>query len=179
VLDLSKLEAQELRVQAESFVLGDMLKAVYSTFKPSVEAKGITLSLTVDDALPSMVVGDSFRPQQVLRNLLSNAVKFTETGEISISVQRLDQGVSDKTTHENKQQPEQSTNNSVKVRFSIKDSGIGIDADTQENLFEPFIQADSSSTRQYGGTGLGLTISRRIVELMDGEIDVESTPGKG
>ncbi|MEO0767981.1 MAG: histidine kinase dimerization/phospho-acceptor domain-containing protein, partial [Cyanobacteria bacterium J06649_4] len=80
VLDLSKLEAQELRVQAEPFVLGDILKAVYSTFKPSVEAKGITLSLTVDEALPSVVVGDSFRLQQVLRNLLSNAVKFTEAG---------------------------------------------------------------------------------------------------
>ncbi|MEN8444030.1 MAG: response regulator [Cyanobacteria bacterium J06555_13] len=109
-----------------------------------------------------MVQGDSLRLQQVLRNLLGNAVKFTEQGTIQLKAEKL--------AH---------ANGRLTLRISVSDTGIGIDSAAQANLFEPFIQANHSSTRQYGGTGLGLTISRRIVELMDGEIGVESVPEKG
>ena len=162
VLDLSKLEAQELRIDRKPFNLTALLKATFANFAPSAEEKGLSMTLEVDDTLPTLVVGDSFRLQQILQNLLGNAIKFTAEGSIQLRSQRI-----------------QATRGKVIVRFSITDTGMGIHADAQENLFEPFIQADNSSTRQYGGTGLGLTICRRIVELMQGEIGVESEPNQG
>ncbi|MBE9062451.1 chemotaxis protein CheB [cf. Phormidesmis sp. LEGE 11477] len=162
VLDLSKLEAQELRIDCKPFDLTDLLKATFANFVPSAEEKGLTMTLEMDPTLPALVVGDSFRLQQILRNLLGNAIKFTAAGSIQLRSQRI-----------------QVTSQTVTVRFSITDTGVGIYPEAQENLFEPFIQADNSSTRQYGGTGLGLTICRRIVELMSGEIGVESEPDQG
>ena len=162
ILDLSKLEARELKIEESPFDLPDMLEIMRANFGPNAETKGTTIQLDIDDTLPTVVVGDSFRLQQVLRNLLSNAVKFTEQGKIEIKAQNISQ-----------------TRSSVTMRVSIIDSGIGISPDAQDNLFEPFIQADSSSTRKYGGTGLGLTISRRIIELMNGTIGVNSLAGEG
>ncbi len=168
VLDLSKLEAHELRIEAKPFGLPEMLKTMVLNFKPSTEAKGLDLRLTTSDSLPQTVVGDSFRLQQVLRNLIGNAVKFTAEGYVELQVTRISAAVNVPSTSQN-----------CYLRFSVQDTGIGIASDNMANLFEPFIQSDASSTRQYGGTGLGLTISRRIIELMDGRIDVDSTLDKG
>ena len=162
VLDLSKLEARELRIERKPFDLISLLRSTFANFVPGAEEKGLTMELEIGSSLPTLVVGDSFRLQQVLRNLLGNALKFTAQGSIQL-----------------RSQPIKTTQTTVEVRFSITDTGVGIEADAQENLFEPFIQADNSSTRQYGGTGLGLTICRRIIELMDGEIGVDSQPTVG
>ena len=162
VLDLSKLEAQELKIEKRPFSLLEMLTLTLANFEPSAEAKGLSLSLELAENLPNNVIGDSFRLQQILRNLLSNAVKFTAQGSVVL-------GASCQTQSEGM----------ATIRLYVRDTGIGIDKSKQADLFEPFIQSDASSTRQYGGTGLGLTISRRIVELMDGEIGIESALGEG
>ena len=162
VLDLSKLEAQELRIESRPFNLSDMLTTMLSNFAPNAESKRLELALAIAPDLPHNVVGDSFRLQQVLRNLLSNAVKFTDTGSITLGADRLSQQADNAT-----------------IRLFVRDTGIGISPEDQADLFEPFIQSDTSSTRQYGGTGLGLTISRRIVELMGGKIGMESALGEG
>ena len=163
ILDLSKLEAQELRITCKPFNLSDLLETTFANFVPAAEEKGLEMKLEMDNSIPELVVGDSFRLQQVLRNLLGNALKFTAKGSVCLRSQAV----------------EATPSEPAKVRFSITDTGVGVDTSAQENLFEPFIQADNSSTRQYGGTGLGLTICRRIVELMDGEIGVESELDKG
>lgn len=157
ILDLSKLEAHELEIRPQTFKLRPMLEELVSTFRPSARKKGLELQLDMDERLPNAVEGDSFRLAQVLRNLLSNALKFTEKGSIILRVTQLND-----------------SSDTAELRFSVKDTGIGILPEDQVNLFEPFIQADGSNTRQYGGTGLGLTISRRIVELMGGEIGIDS-----
>ena len=163
VLDLSKLEAKELKIDCQTFDLVNMLETTLSNFSHAAEGKGLLLKLETEDSLPRWVIGDSFRLQQILTNLLGNAIKFTNEGEITLSVKTLSEETSDQ----------------EKLRFSVSDTGIGIRPEKQSELFEPFVQADASSTRQYGGTGLGLTISRRIVELMGGEIGVKSQKGKG
>ena len=167
VLDLSKLEAQELRIKSRPFNLLDMLTTTLANFEPHTESKGLSLRLALADSLPTNVIGDSFRLQQVLRNLLSNAVKFTDSGCITIGAELL--------SLEDGSQSERT----AWVKLYVRDTGIGIAAADQADLFEPFIQSDSSSTRQYGGTGLGLTISRRIIELMGGEVGMESALGEG
>ncbi|MEL7353389.1 MAG: chemotaxis protein CheB [Cyanobacteria bacterium P01_A01_bin.116] len=171
VLDLSKLEAHELKIQPEPFDLPLMLQAIISSFRPNVEAKNLSLELTIASGVPTTVIGDSFRLQQVLRNLLGNSLKFTQEGSISLTVEPQTVANTQPTKPRAKQQ--------ISLRFSVSDTGIGIEPAAQADLFEPFIQADNSSTRQYGGTGLGLTISRRIVELMEGRIGVKSKPAKG
>ena len=162
VLDLSKLEAQELKIENHPFNLIEMLETSLANFQPNAESKGISLALSLDEHLPENVIGDSFRLQQVLRNLLSNAVKFTDEGSITLGARARSQ------------RAEIST-----IYLFVRDTGIGIAAENQADLFEPFIQSDASSTRQYGGTGLGLTISRRIVELMGGRIGMDSMVGEG
>ncbi|MEM9946569.1 MAG: response regulator, partial [Cyanobacteria bacterium P01_D01_bin.36] len=166
VLDLSKLEAQELKIHLEPFNLHSMLDQLRASFAPAIAAKGLSLQLEIDSTLPQMVIGDSFRLQQVLRNLLSNAQKFTASGHIHLKAERH---------HKHDAPPNEAT----AIKFSVIDTGIGIRADAKDQLFEPFVQADASSTRQYGGTGLGLTISRRIVELMNGTIGVDSILDEG
>ncbi|MDB9524923.1 chemotaxis protein CheB [Oscillatoria sp. CS-180] len=171
ILDLSKLEAHELRIESHAFNLKHSLHSLAEPFVHQAEQKGVQFTTEIDDAVPQTVLGDEFRIQQVLRNLLSNAFKFTETGEIRIAV--VIEQASEKATA--------SEANPTKnaLIFRVIDTGIGIEPEVQSKLFEPFIQADTSTTRQYGGTGLGLTISRRIVELMEGQIGVESVPGEG
>ncbi|MEL6160626.1 MAG: chemotaxis protein CheB [Cyanobacteria bacterium J06554_11] len=172
VLDLSKLEAKELKIDCKPFNLSTMLRTALSNFTHAAVQKGLTLDFQSIGEVPEQVVGDSFRLQQVLLNLLGNAVKFTEQGGIVLSVERLD-------SLQHNTPREVASAATARLRLSVRDTGIGIPPEDQADLFEPFTQADTSSTRQYGGTGLGLTISRRIVELMDGEIGVESRLGEG
>ena len=162
ILDLSKLEAQELTIRSHSFNLREMLAGLISSFEPSAADKQLQLQLAVDETLPTFVTGDSFRLAQVLRNLLSNALKFTEKGSVVLSASCLERSP-----------------DTVKIRLSVQDTGIGISPENQASLFEPFVQADGSDTRKYGGTGLGLTISRRIMELMGGKIGFESQVDQG
>ncbi len=161
ILDISKIEAGKLKLEAHDFALGTLLDHVRSMIFDSANAKG--LKIQVDgDHVPLWLNGDSTRLRQALLNFASNAVKFTEHGCIYLRAKLLEENDHD-----------------LLVRFEVQDSGIGIDAESLERLFHAFEQADASTTRKYGGTGLGLTISRRIAELMGGEVGVESTPGVG
>ncbi len=162
ILDFSKIEAGKLNIELVDFNLDDVLSNVSNIIGVNAEEKGLEIIYTVGRAVPIYLIGDPLRLGQVLLNLANNAVKFTESGEIVISIELLD---------------EQSHWNVLK--FSVQDTGIGLTESQKSQLFEAFTQADSSTTRTHGGTGLGLTISKKLVELMGGEIGVESEPGKG
>jgi signal transduction histidine kinase len=163
VLDFSKIEANALRLQEESFSLREMLSEVTKLFLPQARGKRIELTCSVADDVPATVRGDSGRIRQILTNLVGNSVKFTEQGEVAVKVTRGPV-----------------SQQKVQLIFEISDTGIGIpEYISRKSLFEPFFQADGSLTRKFGGTGLGLTISKQLIELMEGDIDVQSTPGKG
>ncbi|HMP79211.1 MAG TPA: ATP-binding protein, partial [Pirellulaceae bacterium] len=162
VLDLSKIEAKRLTLSAHPFDLRHMVGDAIRLFAPQAHSKQIELSLRVMPNVPSVLVSDENRIRQVLTNLLGNAAKFTEGGEIAVVVSVTEQ-----------------TGNRLRVHFSVRDTGIGIPQDKLHDIFEPFRQADGSTTRLYGGTGLGLTISKRLVSLMGGELSVTSQPGQG
>ena len=162
VLDFSKIEAGKLTLEAVTFSVDEFLAQIVDLFAAPAAEKGIALRRWAAPDIPRQVSGDSLRLGQVLINLISNAVKFTEDGEIRIGVERV--GEDDR---------------GVELRFSVADTGIGIEADLAGRLFEAFTQADGSTTRRFGGTGLGLAISRRLVEILGGEIGVESEPGRG
>ena len=163
LLDLSKVEAGKLALETINFSLAGCLATVESVIRVTATEKGLDFSVTVAPEVPTQVIGDPFRLEQVLINLLGNAVKFTDQGEVSLNVTATFAGAAE----------------SVLVTCTVRDTGIGMTADQMENLFQPFTQADSSTTRRYGGTGLGLSISSQLVELMGGEIRVESEPGRG
>ncbi|HEY4365253.1 MAG TPA: ATP-binding protein [Bryobacteraceae bacterium] len=162
ILDLSKIEAEKLALEHAPFVLSDLVKEVLAVVAPQAAARGLELSKSIAPGLPSTWIGDVARLRQVLLNLLSNAVKFTKRGSIALRVAARDL-----------------TDESAELCFSVQDTGIGIPLDAQRTIFEPFTQADNSTTRRYGGTGLGLTISRRLAMLMGGRLDLDSEPGKG
>ncbi len=163
VLDISKVEAERMVLEDEPLQLGNVLANLHSILGHKAAAKGLALDVDLPDALARMPLqGDPMRLGQVLVNLAGNAVKFTAQGRVVIRV-RLDG----------------ETNETARVRFEVVDTGIGIDAPVLGRLFRDFEQADNSMTRKYGGTGLGLAISKRLVELMGGRIDVESSPGAG
>ena len=159
ILDFSKIEAGRLDLEAVDFELRPLVEDVVSLLGGAARGRGLEVVAWVDPALPRGLHGDPHRLRQVLSNLVSNAVKYTERGEVVVHVRP---GAGSST-----------------VRFSVRDTGIGVTPEQRTRLFEPFQQADASTTRRYGGTGLGLTISRQLVELLDGVIDVESTPGVG
>ncbi len=161
ILDFSKIEAGKVEIQSSEFCLNDVLQDVSKLMAPLAKEKALELSLSIPE-IPHLLVGDPLRLEQVLINLISNAVKFTEQGEITLSIKILEQ---------------ESTR--IWLQFYVKDTGIGIDLKQQQRLFQPFTQVDSSHTRRHGGTGLGLTICRQLVEMMGGQIWVESAPGKG
>ncbi len=163
VLDLSKIEARELRLNQNVFQLNNLGENLINLFATQAEEKGLKFAIEIASNVPKNLVGDDFRLQQVLSNLISNAIKFTDSGKVLVNIDCDSDAVK----------------SPVKLNFSVTDSGIGIDPNLQENLFKPFTQADGSTTRKYGGTGLGLTICRRIVDLMGGKIRVESKPGSG
>ena len=160
ILDYSKLEANKVTLETTSFNLRELLDSVIRLMEKPAESKGLRLSLQIEPAVRLAVRGDPVRLRQVLTNLLSNAVKFTERGSVSLSVSRRGE-----------------TRSQHELRFEIVDTGIGIAKDAR--LFRAFSQADASTTRLYGGTGLGLVICKRIVDLMGGTIGVESEPGRG
>ncbi|MDP1827602.1 MAG: ATP-binding protein [Archangium sp.] len=157
LLDLTRLEAKKLAVDAAPFDLGAVLADFEALARPLSARKGLGLVITKGPGVPQVVRGDGMRLTQVLTNLVNNAIKFTDVGEVRASV-TLEAG---------------------RLRFEVRDTGIGIAPEVLLRLFRPFEQADGSSTRRYGGTGLGLAISGQLVGLMGGRIEVKSTPGKG
>ena len=159
LLDFSKIEAGKLDVDAHPFALLPLIEETVELLAPRAQAKGIEIASFVDDRLPRELVGDAARIRQVLLNLAGNAIKFTERGGVAVIVE----------PHEFEDA----------IRFSVRDTGVGIAPEDQARIFRDFEQADGSSTRKFGGTGLGLAISKRIVERMGGAIDLESEPGVG
>jgi signal transduction histidine kinase len=158
MLDLSKIEADRLEVRVEPLALEPSLTEVVNQLKPMANNKGLRLVLEMEDSLP-MVLADSHRLRQVVINMVSNALKFTENGGVAIRCTLLE--------------------HSDMLRIAVSDTGIGISPAVLDYIFEAFRQADGSTTRRFGGTGLGLTIARKLVELQGGEVCVESTVGQG
>ncbi|GAB4448842.1 MAG: hypothetical protein Kow0031_31340 [Anaerolineae bacterium] len=162
ILDFSKIEAGRLELEEVDFDLRQVVEQLADIMAQRAAAKNLELLLDVPPDIPTGVRGDPLRIRQVLVNLVGNAIKFTDHGEIVVSVERLgEQG------------------ERVHLRFAVNDTGIGIPAEKQAHIFNSFAQADGSTTRKYGGTGLGLTISKQLIELMGGRIWVESQPGRG
>lgn len=170
ILDFSKIEAGKMELERASFSLEALLNVVLSIMTEPAERKGIKLTLSIAGDIPPVLVGDSVRLTQVLLNLMNNAVKFTAAGEVSLEV-RLDQA--------EPTQPVGNDTQAVTLAFNVKDTGIGLTPEEAAKLFQPFAQADTSTTRRFGGTGLGLAICRQLVQLMGGRIGVDSVPGQG
>jgi signal transduction histidine kinase/CheY-like chemotaxis protein/HPt (histidine-containing phosphotransfer) domain-containing protein len=162
ILDYSKIEANRLELESVGLNLKEIVDSVTRLLARNAEAKGLRFSASIDPNVRLAMRGDPVRLRQVLTNLVSNAIKFTERGSVAIELKKR----GDTRTHS-------------ELLFSIRDTGVGIPSDTQAKLFKPFAQADASTTRVHGGTGLGLVICRRIVELMGGQIGVKSEPGRG
>jgi signal transduction histidine kinase/CheY-like chemotaxis protein len=162
ILDFSRIEAGRMTIDPIPFDLPNTVDEVGTLIADKAAKKGIELIVRYAPGVPRRVVADAGRIRQVLLNLLGNALKFTDQGYAMLSLERIDEG-----------------GPLARIRFSVEDTGIGIEADKLESVFEKFTQADGSITRRYGGTGLGLSISKQLVELMDGEISVQSTPGRG
>jgi signal transduction histidine kinase len=162
ILDFSKIEAGKMDLEIVHFSLRNSLEQTIKTLKLRARQKGLDLTLRVEPPVADLVAGDPIRLRQIILNLLGNAIKFTSSGEVTLSVQQASQD------------DEQTT-----LQFTVKDTGIGIPKERQKEIFSAFTQADGSMTRKYGGTGLGLTISRRLTEKMGGQIWVESEPGNG
>ncbi|WP_089937248.1 hybrid sensor histidine kinase/response regulator [Candidatus Entotheonella palauensis] len=162
ILDFSKIEAGKLELDWVDFDLRDMVEELVTLFAERAHRKGLELVCVLEDTAPSVVRGDPARLRQILMNLLSNAIKFTEQGEIVVNVT-----------------VEDTSAESARLRFRVRDTGVGMTAEVQTRLFEAFTQADSSTTRRYGGTGLGLAIAKQLAEMMGGAIGVESAPNQG
>jgi PAS domain S-box-containing protein len=162
ILDYSKVETGKLTFELFDFDLIETVESVLEVLAESAYGKGIELACEIPLRVDTQLRGDPGRLQQVLTNLVSNAIKFTERGEVVLRVGK-----------------ESETGTDVELRFDVQDNGIGIQREAQTRIFQPFTQADGSSSRKYGGTGLGLSIAKQLVEKMEGQIGVESTPGKG
>jgi len=167
ILDFSKIEAGKLELETVDFDVRDVAEEVAELLAGRAHAKGLELACQVDDDVPAVLGGDPGRLRQVLINLVGNAVKFTEHGEVLITVKRA---ADDRTSP---------TSDRTVLRFAVRDTGIGITQEARGRLFKAFSQADGSTTRRFGGTGLGLVICKQLAELMGGEIDIASRPGCG
>jgi signal transduction histidine kinase len=162
ILDFSKLDANKVPIDTAPFSIEDLLARVRSLFLASAKAKDLQLNLSCELEPKTQLIGDFFNLSLVINNLVGNAIKFTEHGSIDLSIQKL--------------KLEKST---LTLRFTVKDTGIGISQEAQKQILEPFAQADSSISRRFGGTGLGLTISSRILELMGSKLNIQSVDGHG
>ncbi len=162
ILDFSKIEAGKLGIETTDFRLDEMLTSVVNLTGQKAHEKGLEFLIDAPSSVPQYLRGDPLRLSQILINLLGNAIKFTESGEIRLKIELLEQ-----------------TGDRLELEFTVQDTGIGMTPEQAAKLFQPFTQADMSTTRKHGGTGLGLTISRRLVELMGGRIWFQSEPGSG
>jgi CheY-like chemotaxis protein len=162
ILDFSKIEAKKLDLESLDFDLSRLLADCTAPLAARAHEKGLELLCVADPAVPTALRGDPGRLRQVLTNMAGNAIKFTHAGEVAIRVSLVERGADE-----------------VILRFSVRDTGVGIPRDKQGLLFDKFTQVDSSTTRRYGGTGLGLAISRQLAELMGGDVGVESEEGRG
>jgi signal transduction histidine kinase len=162
ILDFSKMEAGKLSLEIVNFSLRENLEHTLKPLTIRAQQKGLNLSLEIDPQIPDQVASDPSRLRQIIVNLVGNALKFTSTGGVRVSVHRDQQDAA-----------------GTLVRFTVQDTGIGIPAERQKEIFSSFTQGDNSTTRKYGGTGLGLSISQRLTEMLGGRIWVESEPGKG
>jgi signal transduction histidine kinase len=162
VLDYSKIEAGKLEIEHIEFTLDQVLQNVANLIAEKATAKGLELLFDIDSLLPQRLVGDPLRLGQVLVNYANNAVKFTATGEVTIEMK-----------------VREVTDDEIMIYGAVRDTGIGLTAESMGKLFQSFQQADSSTTRHYGGTGLGLAITKQIVQLMHGEVGVDSVLGEG
>ncbi len=162
ILDLSKIESGKIKIEHIPFSIQDTLELVITTLKHKADEKGLILSSKIDSGVPLTVKGDPVRLYQVLMNLVGNAIKFTEQGRVDVNV--ITAGRSD---------------GQIPIRFDVADTGIGISEENLSKIFEKFTQASSDTTRKFGGTGLGLTISKQLIEIQKGHITVWSRPGEG
>jgi signal transduction histidine kinase/CheY-like chemotaxis protein/HAMP domain-containing protein len=162
ILDFSRMEANHLKLNVQTFKLRDLIESTINLLSSQARQKNLGLFSVIDPLLPDLLWGDSYRLEQILINLVGNAIKFTNSGEVRIFVEMTDYNEGECT-----------------VKFSVSDTGIGIEPEHQNKLFNPFVQVDSSNTRRYGGSGLGLAICKRLVEKMQGNISVRSQLGKG
>ncbi|MEX1031986.1 MAG: ATP-binding protein [Cellvibrionaceae bacterium] len=162
ILDFSKIEAGKLVLESHNFNFRKHIERVVEKFQPIAKRQALDFEVTIDPAIPIFLDGDSTRLRQVLIGLLSNAFKFTKSGSVGLYVNQIP-----------------SSGEAITIEFIVEDTGIGLDAEQVDKLFDPFTQADNSSTREYGGTGLGLAIARQLVKMMGGDILVSSQPGEG
>ena len=162
ILDFSKIDAGRLELESVAFSPAGCVREAIQTLSGTAHQKGLQVQSVIGPDVPERMLGDPTRLRQILLNLIGNAIKFTERGSITISTIA-----------------EQHEESEIKLRFSVQDTGIGIPAGKEDCIFEPFRQADGSTTRKHGGTGLGLAICSRLVEMMGGRIWVESAPGLG
>jgi signal transduction histidine kinase len=162
VLDFSKIEAGQLELDTQPFDMRQTIREVMLLLTPKAQEKGLELRTTYAPDEPSQFAGDAGRLRQIVVNLVANAIKFTEQGQVQVEVHSISQD-----------------EHQAHMRITVQDTGIGISPEVQQRLFQPFTQADNSTTRRFGGTGLGLAISRRLIKLMDGRISVTSEPRKG
>lgn len=176
ILDFSKIESGMLLISPHSASIRESIYDIASIVAPKAKEQKIALNVNISPNTPSRVMIDDHRLRQVLMNFMSNAVKFTTEGAVTLSIDTLGDI---KPVNESSPNAEENHTHSVKVRFSVQDTGIGIDEKQQKQIFEPFAQEDDSTTRQFGGTGLGLAISTQLVELMGGKIQLDSVKGKG
>lgn len=176
ILDFSKIEAGRMDLEEAPFVLRQTIDSVVDLISPRANEKNIELAVLVDPAVPVAILGDETRLRQVLSNLMSNAVKFTDDGEVELNVRAE---WLDKPAESAPADPAEQPGGRYKITFSIRDTGIGINSEQKARLFQPFSQGDASTTRRFGGTGLGLVISQRLVEMMHGEIWVDSESNHG
>ena len=162
ILDFSKIESGRLEIERTPFRLGDVLDNLSTIMSANAQEKEIELIIAMPPGRTRTLKGDALRLGQILVNLTGNAIKFTERGHVAVSISVISE-----------------SDNEITLRFSVSDTGIGIPAEKQEEIFAPFLQADNSTSRRYGGSGLGLTISKRLVEAMGGELHLTSVPGSG
>ena len=162
ILDISKIEAGKMKIEEHPFKFMEVVDNIRDLMMPRVNEKGLKFIISVSDSVPDTVVGDKLRISQILYNIIGNAVKFTLVGQVELRVDA-----------------ENTADNKLRISFAVRDTGIGMDAEQQQNVFKSFTQADSSTARKFGGSGLGLSISKSLIELMGGEISLKSVPGEG